>query len=63
MPGARHVRRLFLLITTVSMLVPIDAAGTGKIAATIVIGSAVRGRALRHCMSRPAHRGGRTPLA
>lgn len=39
-PGSRHVLGLFLLVTAVSLLVPIAAAGTGKIAATAVIACA-----------------------
>ncbi|MEU9160501.1 hypothetical protein AB0D29_09520 [Streptomyces sp. NPDC048424] len=44
-PGARHVLGMFLLVTAASLLVPIAAAGTGKLAATAVIGCA----ALRLC--------------
>ncbi|MFF2193017.1 hypothetical protein [Streptomyces sp. NPDC058157] len=39
-PGTRHVLGLFLMVTAASLLVPIAAAGTGKIAATLVIGCA-----------------------
>ncbi|MEV4427840.1 hypothetical protein AB0K23_21145 [Streptomyces sp. NPDC049602] len=44
-PGTRHVLGLFLLVIAVSLLVPIVAAGTDKIAATAVIACA----AMRLC--------------
>ncbi|MGW6414825.1 hypothetical protein [Streptomyces sp. NPDC055055] len=44
-PGTRHVLGLFLLVTAAGLLVPVAAAGTGKLAASAVIGCA----ALRLC--------------
>ncbi|MEU6865438.1 hypothetical protein ABZ924_19580 [Streptomyces sp. NPDC046876] len=40
LPGTRHALGLFLLVTAASLLVPIAAADTGKIAATVVIACA-----------------------
>ncbi|MFI9743320.1 hypothetical protein [Streptomyces sp. NPDC052494] len=39
-PEARHTLGLFLLVTAVALLVPIAAAGAGKLAASAVIGCA-----------------------